>query len=99
MLSPCPSDVRFAFRQSEISAKLEPAHPGEALSQLLKGELGVAYKPAIGVLWEGTEGEPPPSGLVGVCKISGVARFSVSAFLSLGGYCRLVDWLVGWLVG
>ena len=55
-----PPDVCHSCRQSEISAKLEPAHPGEALTQLLKGELGAVYELAIDVLWEGTEGERAP---------------------------------------
>eukprot|EP00752_Nemacystus_decipiens_P002195 g2089.t1 len=38
--------------KSEISAKGDPARPGETLSRLLKGELGADYKSTIGVLWE-----------------------------------------------
>lgn len=40
------------FAQSEISAKGDPARPGETLSRLLKGELGAEYEPAIGILWD-----------------------------------------------
>ncbi|CAN0061269.1 unnamed protein product [Ectocarpus fasciculatus] len=38
--------------KSEVSAKGDPARPGETLTKLLKGELGAEYEPAIGVLWE-----------------------------------------------
>ncbi|CAN0416651.1 unnamed protein product [Laminaria digitata] len=71
--------------KSEISAKLEPAHPGGALSQLLKGELGAAYEPAIGVLWEGTEGEWCEEGVVkrAVVGITGGQAVSCQRLLSV----------------
>lgn len=56
--SPPPPDVFYVSHQSEISAKADPARPGETLSKLLRGELGAAYEPAIGVLWEADGGEP-----------------------------------------
>ena len=51
----------FVFFQSELSAKLEPARPGQTLSRLLRGELGPRYEPAVGVLWERKEDEPSGS--------------------------------------
>lgn len=93
-------DVRHSYRQSEISAKLEPAHPGGALSQLLKGELGAAYEPAIGVLWEGTEGElpPPPRNLTGFARFGQeFTRLSKSTCLIRFEVVKghVFDWLVG----
>ncbi|CAN0335730.1 unnamed protein product [Pylaiella littoralis] len=45
-----------ASLKSEVSAKGDPARPGETLSRLLKGELGAGYEAAIGILWETDEG-------------------------------------------